>query len=85
MVVLNKDSLKLVFIEGLVAKFLELVTDVGEDCRLRVNFVILSALSNNATLDVAEKPTLLVKGILTRYSGFSVPCRVRESVLGRSR
>lgn len=51
----NEDRLKCVVVECLVAEVLELVHDVGEHCRLGVDLIILSALSDYTAFDIAEK------------------------------
>ncbi len=53
----DEECLQGVVFEGLNAKFDVLVADIRKDCRLRVHFVVLTRLGNDATLYVTEQAT----------------------------
>ena len=52
---LDEQGLKLVVIEGLLAKLAVLVADVRQHGGLRVQVVVLPCLGNYAALDVAKQ------------------------------
>ena len=54
LIVLNEYSLELIVVKCFLAEFDVLVADVGKDCRLRMEVIILSSLGDDAALDVAE-------------------------------
>ena len=56
---LDKNCLQLVFVECLTAELDELVANIRQHRRLRVNLFVLAAFSDDAALDVAEKPKTL--------------------------
>ena len=53
----DEECLQGVVLEGLNAELYVLVADIRKDRRLRVHFVVLTRLSNDATLYVAEQTT----------------------------
>lgn len=65
---LDKKCLKFIFIECLASELNELVADVGKDCCLGMDFLILATFCDYASFDVAEESVKISKDLWGTYT-----------------